>query len=213
MKKPVFLLFMAAVISLSLAQEAFAFSASFQQKITQGTLVIQLKIQMKEKKMRVESTFTDKTTVMIRNESGTYQVAPNEKTVLKIPAELDRPSLADELPDFTQFLKKQSAKLTGSETVDGHACDIYEFKDPATLADSKAWVWKEKKFPVKIEIGSPVSGITRIEMTDIRLDQPIDDKAFELPAGLPVTDLAAMNSELPEIAKSKLKPAAAAQKK
>ncbi len=198
MKKSVsiFLLALFAVNS-----QALAFSTSFQQKISQGTLTIDLKVQMKEKKMRVESNFGGVPSVTIRNDHGTYHYNPGQKTATKIPAELARPNVADELPNFTQFLKKQKAKLVGSETVDGHACDVYQFKDPATFADAKAWVWKEKNFPLKIEIGSPTRGLTRIEMRDIQWDQAIDDGIFELPAGLTVVDLEQMPERLAKIPK------------
>ncbi len=52
---------------------------------------------------------------------------------------------------------------------------------------AKAWVWKEKTFPVKIEVDAP-EGKTTIDIVNINFSPEIKDSDFELPEGVKLVD-------------------------
>ncbi len=74
-------------------------------------------------------------------------------------------------------------------------CDVYEYFDVDAESQLIAWVWKEKKFPVKLEV-SNYFGKTSIFFDDIRLNEPIPESLFELPKDAKLID---MTQEMPKI--------------
>jgi len=73
----------------------------------------------------------------------------------------------------------------GTETVDGKLCDVYQY----TTADgtTKAWIWKDKSFPIKVEVTSS-QGTAIIEYKNIVFDT-LSDSLFELPSGVQIMQL------------------------
>ena len=165
---------------------ALAFSASYDQEVTvNGNPIAAFKVQLQDKSMKASTNLGGVETFMIRNDSGTYNFVPSQKQATKLPDDA-RPNITDELPHYIDFLNKNGAKVTGSESKGGYECDIYEFIDPNTKAASKAWVWKEKQFPVRIEVNAP-EGLTAVEFKNIDLEKSIEGKEFQIPEGITVT--------------------------
>jgi outer membrane lipoprotein-sorting protein len=168
--------------------KAFALTATFDQKISQSgnpTPIAVLKIAIKEKKVRVEATPEN---TFFQNEKGFFNYFPAQKMALQLPVPPANQNPAEDLSNFGALLKNSKAVLKGSETVGSYACDIYEFQDPRTNLVTKAWVWKEKQFPIKMEIQSP-RGPILMEFTNLKMDEHLDDSLFELPEGVKIQQL------------------------
>ena len=194
---------------------AFAFSASYDQKVSvSGTHIATVSVKVKEQFMRAESDFGGMKTIMFRNSKGVFSYLPEQKVATQIPASLDRPNLTKDIPHYMDFLKANNAVKVGSEKFQGYDCDVYKFIEPTIKKEGKAWVWKEKKFPVKIEVNA-AEGLTVVEMANIKLDQDVPNTEFDLPKN---TQILQMNpsravASAPQDAQTNAAPAAEALKK
>lgn len=187
--------FLAAVfISAFFAQisAAFSFSVSYDQSVSlDSNPVAEVKVVVKDEFMKAESKFGDMTSVMYRNETGVYSYLPAQKVATKIPPSMDAPNLTRDLPNFMAYLQKNSGVKIGAEVLNGLDCDIYEFNEPTIQKLSKAWIWREKSFPVKIEVPAP-EGLTIVELSNIQFDPPTDPAVFQLPADAEIVDFNTM---------------------
>ena len=174
---------------------AFSFSVSYDQTVSlDSSPVAEIKVVVKDDFMRAESKFGDITSVMYRNETGLYSYLPAEKIATKIPASMDTPNLTRDLPHFMDYLQKNSGVVIGTEVVNGLDCDIYQFNEPTIQKQSKAWIWKEKSFPVKIEVPAP-EGLTVVQLSNIQFDPPTDPAVFQLPSEAEIVDFNTMASD------------------
>ena len=171
--------------------QAEAFSVSYDQKVTQGTQVVNSKVIMKDEMFRVEAMVEGQETVTLRTPKGTYTYLPKEGMAMKVPELSPSQRPVEHADDYQQYLKERQAQRIGAETVDGHPCDIYRFTEPSAGGTVTAWVWTEKQFPVKMEIDAP-GGKVLVELTNIQLVIPIADNVFELPAGVQIMDIGAL---------------------
>ena len=171
-----------------MATQAFAFSASYDQKMTQGRNVYQSKMSLKDQFFRMEMTAEGQTMIIIHNADGTYTVMPSEGMAMKTAQLHPGQGPVKGASHYAQYLQQQHAQKTGSETIDGHACDIYRYTDSETGELTTAWVWTDKMFPVKFEIEAK-TGKMLIELSNIQLAAAISDDAFQLPAGIQVMDM------------------------
>ena len=182
---------------LAFGGNALAFSVSFDQIVSsEGTTITTFHIKIRDGKLRVESEFGGMPQVMIRNDSGQFSYMPTQNMATKIPAAMQQRTFADDLPDYAAFLKNQNAVLVGSEKLENQDTDIYEFKDPVNLIPTKVWVWKEKQFPVKIEVKAP-QGSTMIELKNIQFDPQLEESMFQLPPNVEIMDLSKMKATAP----------------
>ncbi len=186
-KSLVGLLGVLAVVGL-MATEASAFSASYDQKTTQGREVYQGKVSLKDELFRMEMTYQGQAMIIIHNAAGTYTVMPSEGMAMKISQLRPGQRTVRGAGNYAAYLNQQHAEKTGSETIDGRACDIYRYTDSETGELTTAWVWKEKMFPIKMETESN-RGKTLVELSNIQLGAAIADEAFALPAGVQVMDM------------------------
>jgi outer membrane lipoprotein-sorting protein len=176
---------------MSLTANAFAFAVSYDQKVSiENNPVATIKVAVQGENMRAESDFGGMKSVMLRNETGSYSYVPEQNAATKIPPAMDRPNLTRDLPRFMEFLNSNKGEKVGSEKVDGKDCDVYKFLEPTIQQEAKAWVWKEKQFPVKIEVPAP-EGLTVVELYNIQFDPKLDAASFQLPAGVKVLDFEA----------------------
>ncbi len=184
---------LAIFLFLAFSSRVFAFSVSYDQKVSVNkSPIANIKVVVKDNNMRAESNFGGMASVMIRNESGSYSYLPAQKMATKLPASMDRPNMTRDLPHFMDFLNKNSGKKVGNEKLGEFDCDIYTFIEPTIKKEAKAWIWKQKEFPVKIEVDAP-EGLTSVEMSNVQFEPKIDDSAFKLPAEAKVIDLEKAN--------------------
>jgi len=171
------------------AGEASAFSVSYDQKMTHGREVYQSKVSLKDELFRMDITVEGRVSIIIHNAEGTYTVMPSEGMAMKTPNLRAGQRPVQGAGDYAQYLQQQHAERTGSETIDGRACDVYRFSDLKTGDNTTAWVWKEKMFPIRFETETS-DGKTVVELSHIQLGVAIADEVFQLPAGVQVMDMA-----------------------
>lgn len=170
--------------------KVWAFSVTYDQQVTLGSRVMRSKVMVDNQRARIESAMEGMEQIILKNEHDIYSYMPKTGIAMKMPSLEASQGVVEHPEDYLGYLNEQHAKLIGSETVNGYACDIYTFTDPTSRAGTKAWVWKEKKFPVKLEQETP-EGTMLLELTNIQLGAKIPDSAFELPPGVQLMDLQA----------------------
>ena len=170
--------------------EAAAFSASYDQKTTQGRNVMTGKVSLKDELFRMETTANGQTAVVLHNREGTFTVMPSEGMAMKTALHPGQGPVRG-ADNYAQYLQQHHAERIGSETIDGRACEIYRFSDPEAGGMVTAWVWTEKMFPVRYEVDGS-DGKTLVELSNIQLGAQIPDADFQLPAGVAVMDMGAL---------------------
>ena len=169
------------------SQEALAFSVSYDQVIADGTQAISSTVVMKDQQFRIETTVIGTPTVILRNPSGIYNYLPAQGVAMRLPSMEATQQLVPGIDDYRRHLQERNAKLLRTETVNGYLCDVYEYTDPSAAGMTTAWVWKERQFPVKLELHSAHS-TTMVDITNVRFDPPISEVIFQLPVGVQIMD-------------------------
>ena len=131
------------------AAGAEAFSVSYDQKVTLGRQVMTSTVSMKDTMFRIDMTADGQTMATLHNASGAYTYMPAEGMAMKLSALNPSQRPIEHADNYAQYLQEQHAERIGTETVDGHPCEIYRFTDPDTGDLVTAWVWTEKQFPIK----------------------------------------------------------------
>jgi len=147
-----------------------------------------VRVWVKDEKMRMESDAGGEKFVLINREDGVYNYIPSQNMLTKIPRIEQKINYVDEVEDFISYLKKVNAKIVGEEEFNGVNCEVYEYLDTDSDAQVVAWVWKEKKFPMKIDIKN-YFGKTSVIFDDVRINEPIPESFFELPQGAIFIDM------------------------
>ena len=176
-------------VSAAVVAQAEAFTASYDQTTTMGRQVTNSTVSMKDNKFRMEATMDGQASVTIHNDSGTFLYMPADGMAMKMPAASQRP--VEHADNYPQYLTERQAEKIGSETVEGHACEIYRFTDPDTGDLVTAWVWIEKQFPIKMEIDG-AEGKILVEIQNLQLGAALPDALFELPPDVQVMDMGNM---------------------
>ena len=197
MKKILFLSIIGLIVLVAdlWTAQAWAFSVSYDQIISSNNQQVKFAVKVKDKDVRVESDLGGAKSIMIKNKSGDFNYLPAQNKAIKIPEQMQRPNLTDDLSNFGEFLKKNKATVVGSEIVQGHNTDIYQFVSPAG-ANTKVWLWKEQQFPLKIEVKEANHAMT-IDLTNIKFDPTTDETTFQLPPNVKIADLQAGGSSTP----------------
>ncbi len=183
-------LFVAVAALVTVATRAWAYSASYDQTMTNGKETFTSKVYVKDRHMRIESNVHGVQAIMIRNDEGFFNYMPQEGVAMKLPGLNVAQQPVQDVDGYEAYLQKQHAQKIRSETVNGYACDVYQYTDPKG-GPITAWVWKEKQFPVRVEMNGPDGHIVA-EMSNIQVGVPIDDSKFSLPAGVQPMDMGAM---------------------
>lgn len=92
------------------------------------------------------------------------------------------PSLFTVASQEAGFIEGYNPQATGTETIDGTVCQIYEYSSSGNTI--KIWLWKDKGLPIK----TVVTGATgTIEYDYKNYDfSDIPDSMFVLPAGVAI---------------------------
>ena len=192
MRKDYMIGVLGVVIGVGLvAGEAAAFSASYDQKTIQGRDVFNGRVSLKDDLFRMDTAVGGQTAVIIHNHEGTFTVMPNEGMAMKASSLMPFQRPVSGADDYTQYLARQHAERIGEETVGGYACDIYRLTDPEAGGTITAWVWKDKMFPVRMEIDG-AQGKMLVEISNLQLGANIPDSAFKLPDGIQVMDMGSL---------------------
>ena len=179
------------------AGEAGAFSVSYDQKVTRGKDVFVSQVTVRDELFRIEVTMAGETSVTLLNRDGIYTYLPSTGMAMRLPKNAESPRPVEHADNYSAYLKERNAERIGSKTIDGHACDVYQFTDPAIHGTTKAWVWKEKAFPLQLEMDGS-DGKTLVQISNIQLGVPVPDTAFQLPPGVQVMDVGSSMMGMPQ---------------
>jgi len=141
------------------------------------------KVWFKKDKMRTEMTAGGQTIIMIADiaKGIIYQYLPSQNMAMKMQSDKAPESLESPIESI-KGIEKYNPKIVGSEKIEGKDCLVVEYNAEGT--NIKSWIWKEKAFPLKMEINTSSGTITtefkNIEFVDI------PDNMFELPAGVKI---------------------------
>jgi outer membrane lipoprotein-sorting protein len=162
-----------------------------------------VKFWMSGDKFRMESQDkkTKETMIMIDDGKEQYMYTPAKKSAMKLSGFMKQ--MYSGFFSGDMFAKaaeqRKKAKKTGSETIDGKSCSIYEYQSEVSniKSDVKEWVWDSKNFPIKSISVVHMSPVTTTEnlITELALDQTIPDSMFKLPEGVEITDLGGMGGQ------------------
>ncbi len=167
---------------------AEAFSASYDQTVTgsQGTMTS--KIVLRDGQFRIESVMGGSTSITIRNAEGVFTYLPQEGIALRMPALNASQQPVQGADNYPKYLQEHNARLVRSESWHGMNCDVYEFTDPELKGTTTAWVWKEKQFPVRMEMHGP-DGLVTVELSNIQVGVAVQEAMFHLPPNVKPMDM------------------------
>lgn len=106
---------------------------------------------------------------------------PAENMAMKI----DFSNAPKPVTESTEGVEKYKPIVVGTATIDGKVCIVYEYT--AEEGKIKSWVWKDKGFPIRMEV-TTAEGKSIIEYKNIEFAN-IPDSMFELPAGVEITEM------------------------
>lgn len=182
---------------LTVSAQAWAVTVSYDQKVSvDNNPVATLNVLVQDDKMRAESDFNGVKSILYRNEKGTFTYMPAQKLAAQMPPMLDRPNITRDIPRYQEFLTQNNGVKAGAETVNGVECDIYTFTEPNINRPGKVWMWREKSFPVKIEVEAP-EGKTTIEILNINFSPAVSEADFQVPDGVKIFDPMEAAPQLP----------------
>jgi outer membrane lipoprotein-sorting protein len=149
-----------------------------------GSPVISGVVYQKDDMMRYEVTIQDTETVMLFNmaDSIMYIYLPSQKMAMK--ETLDPGDEPEGNVGNSSDILKLNPVITGNDIIDGKDCIIIKYNEPVS-GDVKMWVWKDKGFPLKMEITTP-AGLTTIAFNDFEFPD-IPDSMFQLPDDVLIT--------------------------
>ncbi len=169
------------------AAPAHAFSVIYEQTVSgEGIDNPQTKtVMIRDDKLRMEMDSPNGEMITICEGTTIYSYAPEKNVALRLTNKA-APRM-ETLARYGEYLSELGSSVIGEETVEGYECVIHEFTDPRTNMDSRAWLWKGKNFPIKVETVVPDGMITTL-MTDVRLGADIPDEAFAIPEGVKIIE-------------------------
>lgn len=125
------------------------------------------------------------TVVIIFNpeEKVMYMYYPAQKMATK--SALDSNMVPDSPLGEASNILDYSPNIVGTETIDGKDCAVVAYEMPGE-GNVKMWIWKDKGFPLKMEMTANGS-TTTIEYGNIDFSD-IPDSVFELPDDVQIID-------------------------
>ncbi|MFO7599743.1 MAG: DUF4412 domain-containing protein [Candidatus Desulfacyla sp.] len=126
--------------------------------------------------------------ISIFNRPQIYQLLPaTKKYVVMDIDEITENNPAADPANFNEWIKDNNLKKTGTETLHGYTCDIFEgdvkFGDDQTPVHMKIWHTSKLGYPIRQESTlPPPTGKISSHLENIRLESQ-DGSLFEVPAG------------------------------
>ena len=135
--------------------------------------------------------------IIFTDEKFVYEYLPDRQKMWKVPRHVSLEVLSK------KWTKKRREERVGREVVDGKPCDTYLLVNDVSVAGmgSVAMEVKESRWQglvlksVSRTLGDKIRDILVTELKDVRLDVPIPDEKFILPAGVQVEEVKAPPEE------------------
>lgn len=156
---------------------------------------VQAEMWLKQGKVRTKTSMMGMTMNMVRAGDTVFQWTEGEKNGMKMSAVAARRHPGGDYANRIDEYRTKGKKI-GSETVDGHPCEIYELTAPATGAGGArkdtAWLASDLHyFPVKVVSESDGSKQTT-RNRDIQWNAAIPDAMVTPPADVEFQDMSEM---------------------
>jgi len=160
----------------------------------QGSMTTESELWMKDKKVRIKTTAMEMKVNLVKSGDFLYQWQEGQTTGVKISANARQRGASADYVNRIEDIRTKGKKL-GSETVKGHACDIYEYTETferGRTAKQTYWLAKDlKNFPVKLmaEVGD--AKMTTVN-SDIELGAVVPDSMVTPPDNVKFQDMSEM---------------------
>jgi len=160
----------------------------------QGSMTTESELWMKDKKVRIKTTAMEMKVNVVKSGDFLYQWQEGQTTGVKISASARQRGASADYVNRIEDIRTKGKKL-GTETVNGHACDIYEYietPERGRTAKQTYWLARDlKNFPVKLmaEIGD--AKMTTVN-SDIELGVAVPDSMVTPPDNVKFQDMSEM---------------------
>lgn len=160
----------------------------------QGNMTTESELWMKEKKVRVKTKAMGMDMNVVKSGESVYQWREGETSGMKMSSNTRRRGGAS--MEYVEKLEdiRTKGKKVGTETVDSHPCDIYEYTDTESdrPMQQKYWLARDlKNFPVKVVSETGGMKITTINH-DIELGASVPDSLLTPPDKVKFQDMSEM---------------------
>jgi len=166
----------------------------------QGDITTESEGWLKDKRVRMKTKVMGMEMNVVKSGDFAYQWQEGQTSGMKMPATMRRrggPSL-----NYAEKLEEVRTKGTkaGTETIDGHSCEIYEYAEPASegsaggrgAAKEKYWLATDLKyFPVKTVTDTGNMKITTTN-SDIEIGAAVSDALLTPPESVKFQDMSEM---------------------
>lgn len=162
----------------------------------QGNVTTDSEIWMKDKKVRMKTSVMGMNMNMVKAGDVLYQWSEGQKSGMKFDTTALGAQRNQGSSDYVMRIDeyRSKGKKIGAETVDGHACEIYELtaSGPSEKEKKEAvWLAKDLNFPVKYVLETGGSKMTALN-TDIQLNPKVDESMFAPPSDVQFQDMSEM---------------------
>ncbi len=160
----------------------------------QGSMTTESELWMKNKKVRIKTTAMEMKVNVVKSGDFLYQWQDGKTTGVKMSANARQRGASADYVNRIDDIRTKGKKL-GTETVNGHACDIYKYTETSErgrTAKQTYWLAKDlKNFPVKLmaEIGD--AKVTTVN-SDIELGAVVPDSMVTPPDNVKFQDMSQM---------------------
>jgi hypothetical protein len=161
----------------------------------QGDMTTESELWMKAKKVRVKTKAMGMDLNIVKSDDVVYQWQEGQPSGMKMSASMPRRGGGSmEYVDKMEEIRTKGKKV-GTETVDGHSCDVYEYTETGGHngeMKQKYWMARDlKNFPVKVV---SESGSTKITTSnhDIDLSASVPDSMVTPPDNVKFQDMTEM---------------------
>jgi hypothetical protein len=161
-----------------------------------GDVTAESEIWMKNEKMRVKMQSRGMVNNMVMADDAIYQWVEGQSTGMKMAKS---PESGKATPDYVKMDIRANGKKTGTETIDGHPCDIYvmETNQGGQKAKHTAWLAKDRSgFPAKWVVETANSKTTTTNR-DIEVPGNVTDAMIAPPKDVRFQDMSEMMKNMP----------------
>jgi len=157
-------------------------SVKYDMYLTAAGESITATIWQKQQKMREEMAVSGTTDVILYDMAAKimYMYYPAENMATKTT--LDSSAIPKGATQETSAILNYNPTVVGTETIDGKVCIVVIYDTMG--ASVKTWIWKDKGFPLKMEMTNSY-GTTTIDFTNLDFSD-IPDSMFVLPADVQI---------------------------
>jgi len=162
---------------------------------SQGDMTTESELWMREKKVRVKTKAMGMNMNVVKSGDFVYQWQEGETTGMKMSTTMRR--RAGSSMDYVEKMEdiRTKGKKVGTETVDGHPCDVYEYSETAGERgpiQQKYWLARDlKNFPVKVVSETGGMKITTTN-SDIEIGASVPDSMVTPPENVKFQDMSEM---------------------